>query len=214
MLDRDGRLMLPGAFLPAAERYGLIQRIDMWVIDTLFAALHEHRPAFSPASHPHVNVNLSGGSFSDTRVADHVHRRLQAFSVDPTRVAFEITETAAISNLATAKQFIQQIKSLGCRIALDDFGSGMSSLTYLKELDIDYVKIDGSFVHDIETNDLSQAIVRAIVDIARLLGIRTVAEFATTQSIVERLCELGICGVQGQAVGDPVPLEAFLAAAD
>ena len=214
MHDRDGRLMLPGAFLPAAERYGLIQRIDMWVIDTLFAALHEHRPAFSPASHPHVNVNLSGGSFSDTRVADHVHRRLQAFSVDPTRVAFEITETAAISNLATAKQFIQQIKSLGCRIALDDFGSGMSSLTYLKELDIDYVKIDGSFIHDIESNNLSQAIVRAIVDIARLLGIRTVAEFATTQSIVERLCELGICGVQGQAVGDPVPLEAFLAAAD
>jgi EAL domain-containing protein (putative c-di-GMP-specific phosphodiesterase class I) len=142
-----------------------------------------------------------------------VHRPLQAFGIDPTRVAFEITETAAISNLATATQFIQQIKSLGCRIALDDFGSGMSSLTHLEELDIDYLKIDGGLIHDIETNSLSQAIVRAIVDIARLLGIRTVAEFATAQSIVERLCERDICWAQGQAVVDPVPLEAFLAGA-
>jgi two-component system CheB/CheR fusion protein len=209
MFNRKGKLLLPGSFLPAAERYGMIQRLDEWVIDSLFSTLHEYRPAGSHAP-PRVNVNLSGASFTDARIADHVHDCLEKYDIDATRVAFEITETAAISNLVTAKAFISRIKKLGCRIALDDFGSGMSSLNYLKELDVDYLKIDGSFIQDIDTNPLSQTIVRAIVEIARELNIDTVAEFASTPKIVDKLRDLGIGCVQGHAVSDPIPMEAFL----
>jgi two-component system CheB/CheR fusion protein len=210
MFNRKGKLLLPGSFLPAAERYGMIQRLDEWVIDALFSTLHEYRPSDKGSTHPSVNVNLSGASFTDARIADHVHSCLDKYAIDPKRVAFEITETAAISNLITAKAFIARIKKLGCKIALDDFGSGMSSLNYLKELDVDYLKIDGSFIQDIETNPLSQTIVRAIVEIACELRIETVAEFASSDEIVVKLKELGICCVQGHAVGDPIPIEAFL----
>ncbi|MCB1773912.1 MAG: EAL domain-containing protein [Gammaproteobacteria bacterium] len=210
MFNRKGKLLMPGSFLPAAERYGMIQRLDEWVIDALFSTLHEYRPADGSGTHPSVNVNLSGASFTDARIIEHVHACLDKYAIDPKRVAFEITETAAISNLVTAKAFIARIRKLGCKIALDDFGSGMSSLNYLKELDVDYLKVDGSFIQDIETNPLSQTIVRAIVEIANELGIETVAEFASTDNIVNRLKDLGICCVQGHAVGDPVPMEAFL----
>ncbi len=210
MFNRKGKLLLPGSFLPAAERYGLIQRLDEWVIDSLFATLHEYRPTNGGTSHPSVNVNISGASFTDARIADHVHDCLEKYAVDPNRVAFEITETMAISNLVTAKAFISRIKKLGCKIALDDFGSGMSSLNYLKELDLDYVKIDGSFIQDIETNPLSQTIVKAIVEIAKQLGIKTVAEYASTEHIVTKLRELEICCVQGHAVSAPIPMETFL----
>ena len=210
MFNHKGKLLLPGSFLPAAERYGLIQKLDEWVIDHLFATLHQYRPAGNGESHPCVNVNLSGASFTDARIADHVHDCLEQYDIDPTKIVFEITETAAISNLETAKNFITRIKKLGCKIALDDFGSGMSSLNYLKVLEVDYLKIDGSFIHDIETNPLSRTIVKAIIEIASQLDIKTVAEFATSQGIIDQLCELGICCVQGQGVCDPVPMESFL----
>ncbi|MDJ0739543.1 MAG: EAL domain-containing protein [Gammaproteobacteria bacterium] len=210
MFNRKGKLLLPGTFLPAAERYGLIQQLDEWVIDKLFHVLHQYRPANGGSSHPYFNVNLSGASFTDARITDHVHRCLDDYEIDPSRVTFEITETAAISNMTTAKSFIARAKDLGCRIALDDFGSGMSSFKYLKELDVDYLKIDGGFVKDIETDPLSQSIVRAMVEIAQQLDIRTVAEFALTETIVDKLQELGVCCVQGHAVGDPLSLEAFL----
>ena len=210
MFNHKGKLLLPGSFLPAAERYGLIQKLDEWVIDNLFSTLHQYRPAGNGDSHPCVNVNLSGASFTDSRIAGHVHDCLEQYDIDPARITFEITETAAISNLETAKSFITGIKKLGCKIALDDFGSGMSSLNYLKVLEVDYLKIDGSFIHDIETNPLSRTIVKAIIEIASELDIKTVAEFATGQGIVDQLCELGICSIQGHAIGDPLPMESFL----
>jgi two-component system, chemotaxis family, CheB/CheR fusion protein len=210
MFNRKGKLLLPGSFLPAAERYGLIQRLDEWVIDSLFSTLHEYRPAGEGRSHPRVNVNLSGASFTDARITDHVHACLEKYDIDPSRIAFEITETAAISNLGTAQGFIERIKRLGCRVALDDFGSGMSSLSYLKKLDVDFLKIDGSFIQDIESDPLSRTIVSAIVEIARQLDIETIAEFASTDGIVEELRKLGVGCVQGEAVSDPIPLEAFL----
>jgi two-component system CheB/CheR fusion protein len=210
MFNRKGKLLPPGSFLPAAERYGLIQSIDEWVIDKLFATLSEYRPANADGSHPNVSVNLSGSSFTDHHIIDKVKDALERYHVDPSRIAFEITETAAISNLGMAKQFIEQIKALGCGIALDDFGTGMSSLNYLQHLDVDTLKIDGTFISDIETNPLSRTIVKAIVEIARELQIRTVAEFAETDAIVDRLCEIGICSVQGEAIGKAIPIEAFL----
>ncbi len=210
MFNHKGKLLLPGSFLPAAERYGLIQKLDEWVIDNLFATLHKYRPAGNGDSHPWVNVNLSGASFTDARIADHVSDCLERYDIEPARITFEITETAAISNLETAVDFIKRIKRIGCKIALDDFGSGMSSLNYLKVLEVDYLKIDGSFVHDIKTNPLSRTIVKAIVEIANELNIKTVAEFATSEDIVKQLCKLGICCVQGQAISNPVPMESFL----
>jgi two-component system CheB/CheR fusion protein len=210
MFNRKGKLLLPGSFLPAAERYGLIQLIDEWVIDKLFATLSEYRPATDGGSHPHVSVNLSGSSFTDERIIDRVKDALERYHVDPERIAFEITETAAISNLDLAKDFIEQIRDLGCSISLDDFGTGMSSLNYLQQLDIDNLKIDGSFIADLETNPLSRTIVKAIVDIAEQLGISTTAEYAESDAMIERLRQLGVCAVQGMAVGRPIPLEGFL----
>jgi two-component system CheB/CheR fusion protein len=210
MFNRKGKLLPPGSFLPAAERYGLIQAIDEWVIDKLLATLSEYRPATSDASHPHVSVNLSGASFTDRRIVDRVSEALERYHVDPQRIGFEITETAAISNLTMAREFIAQIKALGCTISLDDFGTGMSSLNYLQQLDVDAIKIDGSFVTDLETNPLSRTIVKAIVEIADQLDIRTTAEYAESDEIVDRLCELGVCAVQGEAVGKPIPIEGFL----
>jgi len=210
MFNRKGKLLPPGSFLPAAERYGLIQAIDEWVIDRLFATLSEYRPATDEGSHPWVCVNLSGASFTDRRIIDKVQGALELYQVDPTRVAFEITETAAISNLGMAKQFIAQIKALGCSISLDDFGTGMSSLNYLQELDVDILKIDGSFVSNLETNPLSRTIVKAIVEIASELQVSTVAEFARTDAIVKQLCELGVGSLQGEAIGKPIPIEGFL----
>lgn len=210
MFNRQGKLLPPGSFLPTAERYGLIQSIDEWVINRIFATLNEYRPAKTSASHPHICVDLSGASFTDHRLIDRVKAALQRYDVDPTRVTFKVTETAAISNLGMAKQFIEQIKALGCAIALDDFGTGMSSLNHRQELDVDTLKIDGSFIRDIEKNPLSRTIVKAIVEIAAELKIRTVAEFAESEDIVKRLGELGVCAVQGEAVGKPIPLEGFL----
>jgi EAL domain-containing protein (putative c-di-GMP-specific phosphodiesterase class I) len=210
MFNRKGKLLPPGSFLPAAERYGLIQAIDEWVIDKLFATLSEYRPAIDNESHPSVHVNISGASFADRRIVERVSEALQNYHVDPQRIGFEITETAAISNLTLARDFIDQIKALGCSISLDDFGTGMSSLNYLQQLKVDTLKIDGSFITDLESNPLSRTIVKAIVEIAKQLDIRTTAEFVESDAIVERLRELGVCALQGDAVGKPIPLEGFL----
>ncbi len=210
MFNRQGKLLPPGGFLPAAERYGLIQSIDEWVIDRILATLAEYRPAKHAISHPRISINLSGASFTDRRVVEHVAEALGKYDVDATRITFEITETAAISNIGMATQFIEQIKALGCSIALDDFGSGMSSLNYLQALDVDTLKIDGSFITDLETNPLSRTIVRAIIEIANELGIHTVAEFVETDAIAHQLRDLGVWALQGEAIGNPIPLEGFL----
>ena len=210
MIGEDDKLLLPGSFLPAAERYGLIQRIDEWVVDQLFRILHEHRPASGAQRPPNVNVNLSGASFTDARLTEFVNRCLERYDVDPSRLTFEITETAAISNMSTAKAFIGRAHDLGCMIALDDFGSGMSSFKYLKQLDVDYVKIDGTFIKDIETDSLSQAIVEAMVRIAANLDVQIVAEFAENQRIVAKLKEFGVHHIQGYAIAKPIAIDVFL----
>lgn len=210
MFNRKGKLLLPGSFLPAAERYGIIQRLDEWVIENLFATLDQYRPSGGANEPPCVNVNLSGASFTDNRIIKHVHHCLKQYAIDPRRVVFEITETCAISNLTTAQSFIDGIKTLGCGIALDDFGSGMSSFNYLKELNVDYLKIDGSFIRDIDNNSLSPIIVKTIVDIGRELGIATVAESAESQQTLDVVRGLGVQCVQGRAVSEPLPMEEFL----
>jgi EAL domain-containing protein (putative c-di-GMP-specific phosphodiesterase class I) len=207
LLDEDGRLVLPKAFIPAAERYGLMSAIDRWVIETAFRA---YAGSLGASQGVEIAINLSGDSFNSDDFATFVLEQFQASSVSPDRVCFEITETAAIRNLDRAVEFVTRIKTAGCRVALDDFGSGLSSLTYLRLLTADYLKIDGSFVRDMLNNPREEALVAAINEVGHTLGITTIAEYAHSAEIVERLRQLGVDCAQGYAFGAPMPLEDML----
>ncbi len=190
----------PGTFLPAAERYHLMPRIDRWVIChalTLFAQHSDQKTHFS--------INLSGQSLGDPEILALIREGCK--QINASHLCFEITETAAITNLAQAQPFLSTLKSLGCRLALDDFGTGVSSYAYLKRLPIDYLKIDGQFVRDLCDDPVDLAMVRSINEVAHILGKRTVAEFVESQAILAKLAELGVDYAQGYFIGRPVPLE-------
>jgi EAL domain-containing protein (putative c-di-GMP-specific phosphodiesterase class I) len=206
LVDADSRLVLPKAFIPAAERYGLMSAIDRWVIETAFH-VYGKTPALKGVE---IAINLSGDSLNDDDFPEFVLERFQASSVPPDRVCFEITETAAIHNLDRAIQFLTDIKRGGSRVALDDFGSGLSSFTYLRLLPVDYLKIDGSFVRDMVNSPREEALVAAINEVGHILGITTIAEYAHSAEIVERLRQLGVDCAQGHAFGAPMPLEDML----
>ncbi len=206
MLDERGELVPPMAFIPAAERYGLMPAIDRWVIRTAFGILgrceHNRRD-------PHCavyNINLSGASLSDDGLADYVNAQLAAHRLAPRSVCFEITETAAIANLGQATGFIAALKGVGCRFALDDFGSGLSSFVYLKNLPVDFIKIDGTFVKDMTADPMDHAMVQSINHIGHVLGIQTVAEFVESDAIIAQLRDLGVDYVQGYGITRPGPL--------
>lgn len=205
LLDDEGRIVAPAAFIPAAERYGLMPAIDRWVISKAFEmhagfATHYKRPA-------RFSINLSGASMADPLLVDFVRQELRTHRVAPELVCFEITETAAIGNINIAVQLMNGLRELGCRFALDDFGAGMSSFTYLKRLPVDYVKIDGAFVKDMNNDAVDFAMVEAIHKIAHRLGLRTVAEFVQNDATIELLRQLGVDYVQGYGVEKPRPLD-------
>lgn len=204
--DRDEAL-LPGRFIPAAERFQLASRIDRHVLDRAIRWL-ETDPR---ARGVHLNINLSASTLADEDYAQFLRQRLKQSSIDPGQLCLEITETSAVRDLDRARQLIAQFKALGVRFALDDFGTGFCSFGYLKELDVDTFKIDGSFVRDFEHNELSLAIVRAIVEIARVLGKRTVAESVEDIRLGRSLQEIGVDAVQGYAYHRPEPLRLLLA---
>jgi EAL domain-containing protein (putative c-di-GMP-specific phosphodiesterase class I) len=199
--DDNGELLVPGAFIPAAERYGLMGAIDRWVIRTAF----RHYSEKLIASGAEMSINLSGNSLNDNTLLEFVQARFTEFSLPPERVCFEITETAAIYNLSQATEFMTAIKQHGSRLALDDFGSGLSSFKYLKTLPVDYLKIDGGFVRDMVEDSIDHAMVAAINQVGHLMGIQTIAEYAHSQAIVEQLRALGVDYAQGYAVGLPGP---------
>ncbi|MBK6661154.1 MAG: EAL domain-containing protein [Proteobacteria bacterium] len=205
MLLPDGELAPPGAFLPAAERYNLAPRLDRWVVTRLFEFI-EGLLAKGIAC-PTFNVNLSGLSMCDNDTTHFIAEQLRRRSVPPTAICFEITETAAIAQLSQAREFIAQLKHLGCRFALDDFGSGISSFGQLKNLDIDYVKIDGMFVRDIARDPVDLVMVTAINDMAHALGIETVAEFIEDEAVLSLVRGIGVDFAQGYAIGRPQPLD-------
>ena len=207
LLDADGRLVLPKGFIPAAERYGLMRAIDRWVIETAFRAYAETLGASRGVE---IAINLSGDSLNDDDFPKFVLEQFQASSVPPDRVCFEITETAAIHSFDRAVQLLTDLKRGGSRVALDDFGSGLSSFTYLRLLPVDYLKIDGSFVRDMVNNPRDEALVAAINEVGHILGITTIAEYAHSAEIVERLRQLGVDCAQGHAFGVPMPLEDML----
>ncbi len=209
--DQNGRIVAPMAFIPAAERYNLMHKIDRWVIRTLFASQGPHyREVWNQCLTEDSNcrsylyaVNLSGASINDDQFIDFLHQQFALHQIPPQLICFEITETVAIANLAKAAQFIHDLRSLGCRFALDDFGSGMSSFAYLKNLPVDYLKIDGSFVKQIVDDPFDWAIVEAIKQISEVMGIQTIAEFVEDKAIFDRVRNLGVNYAQGYGIAKP-----------
>jgi diguanylate cyclase (GGDEF)-like protein/PAS domain S-box-containing protein len=209
--DADGGAILPGAFLPAAERYNVATRVDRWVVRAALEWLTDHLDALPGPTR--FSINLSGHSIADETFLDFVTDTFEATDVSPEIICFEITETAAISNLASATRFIGTLHEAGCRFALDDFGSGLSSFAYLKHLPVDYLKIDGVFVKDILDDPIDMAMVRSIYDVARAMNKLTIAEFVDDAGVLEKLREIGVHYAQGYVVGRPQPLSELLRAA-
>ncbi len=206
MLDENGATIPPAAFIPAAERYNLMSELDRWVIEHTFLWLSENRESMEKLI---TTINISGQSFGDEHFLDYLIVMLSDYKIEPSSICFEITETAAVGNLSCAISFIKDLKSLGCKFALDDFGSGMSSFTYLKNLPVDYLKIDGSLVKDIATNAVNFSMVEAINQVGRVMGLQTIAEFVENQAILEKLEEIGVDYAQGFGVAKPVPSRQF-----
>lgn len=201
--DEDGELVQPGSFMPAAERYGLMPLIDRWVVQNAFALLASRLNASEPVRLTSCAINLSGATFGDDEFVEFVRRQFEIYPVPPGMICFEITETSAIANLPSAKRFIQALKKLGCRFSLDDFGTGMSSFSYLKHLPVDLIKIDGSFVTEMLNSRIDRAMVEMIVHVAKVMGKRTIAEFVETDEILAGLREIGVDYAQGYAIGMP-----------
>jgi diguanylate cyclase (GGDEF)-like protein/PAS domain S-box-containing protein len=201
----DGRIVLPGAFLPAAERYNLATKIDCWVIRTALNWL-AHHPAHLENLYL-CAINLSGHSLGKDEFLGFVSRQLDETGIPPQKICFEITETAAIANLTQAIQFIEALSSAGCRFALDDFGSGLSSFSYLKNLPVDFLKIDGGFVKGMVDDPVDLAMVASINEIGKVMGKKTIAEFAENEAILARLQDIGVDYAQGYAINRPQPIE-------
>ncbi|MFT5588351.1 MAG: diguanylate cyclase (GGDEF)-like protein/PAS domain S-box-containing protein [Bradyrhizobium sp.] len=198
----DGTLIPPMAFIPAAERYGLMPALDRWVIRR---ALSTHTLRYPPDGLPSlVAINLSATSIGDETFLPFVLEQFALTGVPPSEICFEITETAAIANLGDATVLIRALKAIGCKFSLDDFGSGMSSFTYLKHLPVDYLKIDGSFVKDMMDDPVDRAMVEAIHRVGHVMGLQTIAEFVESDAIIAALREIGVDYAQGYAIGKPV----------
>jgi diguanylate cyclase (GGDEF)-like protein len=207
--DEDGKLVQPGSFMPAAERYGLMPLIDRWVVQNAFALLASRLNASEPARLTSCAINLSGSTFGDDGFVEYVRQQFDIHPVPPGMICFEITETSAIANLPSARRFIQALKKLGCRFSLDDFGTGMSSFSYLKHLPVDFIKIDGSFVTEMLNSKIDRAMVEMIVHVAKVMGKSTIAEFVETDEILAGLREIGVDYAQGYAIGKPSLFEAI-----
>jgi len=205
--DADGQLIPPGAFLESAERFDLMGEIDRWVLRRALELLEAHERAGHDIS---LSVNLSGRTMNDPDLTQELAALLTTHPIAPGRLILEVTETAAIVNIDRARELAANLRALGCRFALDDFGSGFASFSYLKHLDFDYLKIDGEFIRHLSRTPTDQVVVRAVVDIARGLETRTVAEFVGDDPTVELLRALGIDYGQGFHLGRPGPLELVL----
>jgi diguanylate cyclase (GGDEF)-like protein/PAS domain S-box-containing protein len=201
--DVQGQLISPATFIPAAERFGMMSNIDRWVVRQV---LIELVPWLQARPQLHVGINLSGNSLSDPGFLPELLELIAASPLDPQRLLFELTETAVINKLSVASALISQVRERGCRIALDDFGAGLSSFTYLKHFRVDYVKIDGSFIRNLDQDPLDRAIVESINQVAHHLGAETIAEFVESRATFELLGTIGVDYAQGYALGKPIPL--------
>ncbi len=203
MLSEKGEIFCPNRFIPAAERYGLITEIDRWVITSFFSNYHNLE---NQQVETFYAINLSGASICNNRFLSFLIEQFSLYPVPPKNICFEITETAVITNFDQARHFISALKKLGCRFALDDFGSGLSSFAYLINLPVDYLKIDGAFVKNISDDLVSQAIVQAFNQIAHAMNFKTIAEFVEDEMILKKLQEIGVDYAQGYAIAYPIPI--------
>lgn len=207
----NNTLLLPGSFIPAAERFHLGARLDRYVVEHTLAWLESH--PVDAADVEACSINLSAASVNSDDFERFVQQRIAASPLNPRQICFELTETSAVRDLARAQRFIQTVRGLGCRFALDDFGTGFCSFAYLQALDVDFFKIDGSFVRRLMDSPLSLAIVRSIADIARVMDKQTIAECAESDAIRHRLAELGVDFAQGYAIDEPQPIDAYFSKA-
>jgi len=201
MKDDNGRLVPPNAFLPAVERYNRAPKLDRWILDKVLMLLSDNRDVLSQIEK--CSINLSGQSLVSEGFLPFIMAKLKEYDVEPEKICFEITETAAIANLDQAKSFVQSLKDLGCYFALDDFGAGLSSFAYLKTLPVDYLKIDGMFVKDIHRDEVSRAMVKAINEMGHVLGKQTIAEYVENEEILAILKDIGVDYAQGFHAGRP-----------
>jgi diguanylate cyclase (GGDEF)-like protein/PAS domain S-box-containing protein len=207
MRDENGKLVGPDQFIPAAERYNLMSTLDRWVIREALSKLAD-RDAEGEARYT-IAINLSGTSLSEDRFIEDVIRELKSQQLPHGAICFEITETAAISNLSRVVHFMQTLKKLGCKFSLDDFGSGLSSFTYLKNLPVDYLKIDGQFIRNVVDDSVDESMVKAISSVGHAMGIETIAERVETKQVLEKLGALGIEFAQGYYIARPTSVRSF-----
>ncbi len=212
MVDESGDLVVPDSFVPAAERYILMPAVDRWVINQLFSSQGDNLRRWSRLNEGRgflFAINLSGTSLSDEGFLSYIKRQFSKWDIPYQTICFEVTETAAIANLARARDLITSLKKLGCYFALDDFGAGLSSFSYLKGLPVDYLKIDGSFVRHMAEDPVDYAMVESINQIGHILGLKTIAEWAEDSATLNQLRALNVDFAQGYGVGEPEPMHSF-----
>jgi Amt family ammonium transporter len=209
MLDEGGRIVPPGAFIPAAERYNLMPMIDRWVIRHTLEMLRDAQGdlAFPPVE---CAINLSGQSLTDDRFLEYVVDLFDETGIPCESISFEVTETAAVANLSRATRFISILRGMGCSFALDDFGAGLSSFGYLKNLPVDYLKIDGAFVRDMVRDQVDRAMVESINEIGHIMGLKTIGEYAEDERALLALEKAGVDFAQGHAIAPPQPFSIVL----
>ena len=210
MLDEDGTAAGPDSFMSAAIRYQLMQSIDRWVIDTAVARLKSYADTFANGPFTFA-INFSGQSLNDESFSEFLLERIRSSGLPPDLFCFELTENTAVASVKRATELMRRLRALGCGIALDDFGTGLSSLSYLRELPVTMLKIDGSFVRDVIRDPRAESMVRAIAQLARTMSLATVAEYVETKEILARVATLGVDYGQGFAIARPVPLDDLLA---
>jgi EAL domain-containing protein (putative c-di-GMP-specific phosphodiesterase class I) len=209
MIDAAGESVAPDKFLSAAERYQLATDIDRWVVQYALEILSSAAPSLEQLG-AHFAINISGQSLGDEDFPAFLEAKLREYALPPALLSFEITETAAVANIVRAEMLIRRLQDLGHSIALDDFGRGLSSLTYLKSLSVSDLKIDGELIRDLPGNVRSQAMVTAIVQLAHAMKLRTTAECVESEAIMAAAAKLGVTYGQGFAIGRPRPLELVL----
>lgn len=202
MQDKDGKIIDAATFIDNAQRFGLMPAIDRWVVERSIQIIGEHT---RPGREVIIEANISSKAFADKELLPLIRRTLDATGANPRHLVLEVTESAAIASLGEAQQFVRDLKEIGCRFALDDFGVGFSSFSHLKHLDVDYLKIDGSFIVDLPRDPVDQHLVKAIVEVSRALGKETIAEFVGDEETVRLLRRFGVGYAQGYHVGKPRP---------
>lgn len=208
LLNEDNQLIPPSAFIPAAERYNLMHLIDRKIIKETFSFIHKH--SHKDENITHYSINLSGNTIDDKGIVEYIDDIAESHEINRRLICFEITETAAIKNLNKAKKLIKKLKASGFKFALDDFGSGLSSFQYLKNLPVDYLKIDGGFVSDMVNNKIDHAMVTAINEVGHVMGIKTIAEYVENEQIIQKLRELNVDYGQGYGIEQPKPINEIL----